>query len=139
MDRAAMFMLRDVDSKASGVFATCGLVTEKGSWQRKPSWYYLATMRKALKGMRFGGELPLGRNDVRVYRFDAVKGKAKAYAAWCPTREDKHVSFRLPVAAGAKRQISLADGRTEGISKPLPAGSFATLEVSETPVFVIVG
>ncbi|RYG19513.1 hypothetical protein EON82_21370 [bacterium] len=139
MDRAAMFMLRDVDSKASGVFATCGLVTEKGKWERKPSWYYLAAMRKALKGMRFAAEIPSRNHDVRIYRFDAVKGKAKAYALWCPSREDKRVSFQFSIGPGAKRQISLANGHAVGVSRPLPANSMVTIEVGETPTFVIVG
>jgi hypothetical protein len=138
MDRAAMFMLRDTDDKSSGVFATCGLVTVKGAWQKKPSWYYLATMRKVLKGMRFGAEVPSGDPNVRVYRFDGRK--AKAYAVWCPTREDKWITgYRLAVGPGTRQQVFLGNGRPEGVSKSLPSnGASVTLDVGEMPTFIFV-
>lgn len=137
VDRAAMFMLRDVDSKSTGVFGTCGLVEEKGSWKPKPSFFYVSALRHNLTGMRFGAEVPTGRADVKVYRFDGPK--SRAYAVWCPTSEDKHVAgFRLKLPARAARRVTFEPGKLNGVSRPLAskAGAFE-IDVSETPILVI--
>lgn len=138
VDRAPMFMLRDVESKSGGVFATCGLVGEKGNWKPKPSWFHLSALRTHLKGMRFGAEIATGRKDVRVYRFDAVRGKGTAYAVWCPTSEDKRVpGFRLPIAAKHATQIAFSDSDVKGVTTPLTvSGDAVSLNVSETPIIV---
>ncbi|MGV3617281.1 MAG: hypothetical protein ACO1SV_18290 [Fimbriimonas sp.] len=136
VDRAPMFMLRDVDSKGTGVFATCGIVREKGDWKPKPSWHHLVALRRHLKGMRFGAEVPSGRSDVRVYRFDG--GRESVYAVWCPTSEDKRVTdFRLDVRGGKATVVQFADTDPNGISRPVPvAADGIRLDVSETPVLV---
>lgn len=141
VDRSAMFMLRDVDSKGAGVFATCGLVTEKGQWQPKPAWYFLATMKKRLAGMCFAQEMPTGRKDVCVFRFTAEKGKSEAYAVWCPTSEDKHVGgFKLRVGRSGAGLVALKDKMAGGaVSTLAVTNGTVTLDVSETPVFVLVG
>ncbi len=138
VDRAAMFMLRDVDSKSTGVFGTCGLVGEKGSWKPKPSFFDVSALRYALKGMRFGAEVPTGRPDVRVYRFDGPK--SRAYAVWCPTSEDHRVEgFRLRLPTGSARQIVLGQGASQGVPRSLATQKGeAELAVSETPTLVVV-
>ena len=136
VDRAAQFMLRDVDSKGKGVFASCGLVSEKGTWQPKPSWFYVATLRHHL-----GAEVPSGRPDVRIYRFDAVRGAGHAFAVWCPTSEDKKVSgYRLPVPARKRRQVVFTNGQVKGVVRQLPgSGNSVSVDVGETPTLVMVG
>jgi hypothetical protein len=138
VDRAPMFMLRDVDSDNGGVFSTCGIVTEKGTWKPKPSWYHLAALRTHLKGMRFGEEIRSGDKDVRIYRFDAAKGKGTAYAVWCTTSEDKRIQgFRLKIPASKATHIAFSDTDAKGVLTPLAAkGGAVTLDVSETPVIV---
>lgn len=139
VDRAAMFMLRDVNSAGTGVFETCGLVTEKGRWEPKPSWFYTATLKKHLAGMRFGAAVSSGRDDVRIYRFDAEKGKTSAFIVWCPTSEDKHVSgFRLPLNSKNATKITFETGKAEGIPTPLRIENGALgLDVSETPIIIL--
>ena len=138
VDRAAMFMLRDTKSDGGGVFETCGLVTEKGQWNSKPSWYYLATLKRHLAGTHFAAEVPSGRADVRIYRFDALAGGGHVYAVWCPTSEDKHVGdYRFPRRLSSATAITLADRKPAGVSRPLPIhGGVLTLQVSETPLLL---
>ena len=69
IDRAAMFMFRDVKSDGGGVFETSGMVTEKGHWKPKPSYYYTATLKRRLAGIRYAGDIPSGNKDVLIYRF----------------------------------------------------------------------
>lgn len=143
VDRAAMFMLRDVNSAGAGVFETCGLVTEKGKWAPKPSWYYVATLKTRLAGMVYDSELPSGRPDVLIYRFRRLKpetGKpTTALAVWCPTSEDKHVAgYRLVLPGKSATLVRLTAGKASGSAASLAlTDGKATLEVSETPVLVL--
>jgi hypothetical protein len=134
VDRAAMFMLRDVKSTGGGVFETCGLVTEKGQWKPKPSYHAVAALRRTLAGYRFSGEVRSGNPDVRVYRFEKAAA-TPMFAVWCATSEDKHVlQFRLPVGGKTATVFVLADGAT---AKPLTVrDGYAMLDVSEVPVLV---
>ena len=138
VDRAAMFMLRDVKSDGGGVFETCGLVTEKGKWEPKPSWYYVATLKHHLTGMRYAGEVASGRPDVLIYRFRGAKEGTSVYAVWCPTSEDKHVAnYRFPQKVDNGTQVTLVNGKTEGSSQPLPIiNGVISLAVSETPILL---
>ena len=138
VDRAAMFMLRDTKSEGGGVFETCGLVTEKGRWEPKPSWYYLTALKHHLSNMRYAGEVASGQADVRIYRFDALTGKSRVYAVWCPTSEDKHIAaypFPLPVSSAST--VTLLAGKREGVSTSLLVQrGKVTLKVSEIPLLL---
>ncbi len=138
VDRAAMFMLRDVKSDGGGVFETCGLVTEKGKWEPKPSWYYIATLKHHLTGMRYTGEVASGRPDVLIYRFQGAKKGTSVCAVWCPTSEDKHVAnYRFPQKVDNATQVTLINGKTEGSSQPVQSANGAlSLTVSETPILL---
>jgi hypothetical protein len=140
VDRAAQYMLRDVNPQDGTKYSTSGLVTQKGEWKPKTSWYYTYTMKNRLAGMRFAGEVASGNPKVLIYKFKADKGNG-AYVVWCPTAENATVSnFALPVT-GAKTaiQVTLQNGETNGISAPLAiAANSVTLQVSEKPIFVMV-
>ncbi len=141
VDRAAMFMLRDVKSDGGGVFETCGLVTEKGKWEPKPSWYYVATLKHHLANMRFAGEVASGRPDVLIYEFQGTHKRESVYAVWCPTSEDKHIAgyhFPRKIAdTDHTAQITLTNGKTEGSSQPLRSeNGTLSLAVSETPILL---
>ena len=138
VDRAAMFMLRDVKSDGGGVFETCGMVTEKGKWEPKPSWYYVATLKHHLKGMRFVGEVASGRPDVLIYRFQGAQKGASVYAVWCPTSEDKHVeNYKFPLQVVGDTQIALVNGKPVGSLQPVREHEGRiVLTVSETPLLL---
>jgi len=138
VDRAAMFMLRDTKSEGGGVFETCGLVTEKGRWEPKPSWFYMATLKHHLSNMRYAGEVASGRADVRIYRFDAQTGSGRVYAVWCPTSEDKLVAaYPFPLSVHSATAVTLVAGKRDGVSTSLPVKQGkVTLEVSEIPLLL---
>ena len=139
IDRATMFMLRDVDSKGGGVFETCGLVTQKGEWKPKPSLFWLATLKSRLKGFRFAGDVATGRADVTALRF--TNGGRTVIALWCPTSEDKRVAgFRLPLpGARAATVVRFANDSVAGIvEKAALAGGAASIDVTEAPALVFV-
>lgn len=139
VDKAAMFMFRDVDSKGEGVFATCGMVTEKGQWTPKPSYYFIGTLKKRLTGMRFDREIPSGKPDVLIYRFAGAKGKA-AYAVWRSTSDDigsPHIS--VPVSAKAATLVQFTNDSLTGTASPLTlTQGNATVKAREKPIIIMV-
>lgn len=138
VDRAAMFMFRDVKSDGTGVFETCGMVTEKGQWKPKPSYYYIATLKNRLKGMRFASTIPSGRDHVRIYRFAGKSGYA--YLVWCDTSEDlkvPSVSFRVDGTTATK--VDFEDGKMDGVAVSIPVThGKISLEAREKPVIIII-
>jgi hypothetical protein len=138
VDRAAMFMFRDVKSDGGGVFETCGMVTEKGQWKPKPSYFYIATLKRRLAGMRFAGEVPSGIPDVLAYRFAGPAGKS-AYVLWRATSNDGRtpgVVLRLKGAAATR--VEFTAGSLDGTATPLSVrNGEITLEAREKPVLVL--
>jgi len=142
VDRAAMFMLRDVNPADATQFSSSGLVTEKGKWEPKASWYYIHTLRDRLAGMRFAGEQPSGNADVKVYRFQSTAGPGGAYVIWRPTSDGStlpHFTLAMSGKPGGATLVTLVKGKPGGAAIPLPlTGGRATLAVSERPVIVLV-
>jgi len=142
IDRAAMFMLRDVNAADATQFSSSGLVTEKEHWEPKASWFYVHTLRDRLAGMRFAGEMASGNAAVRVYRFKSASGPGGAYVVWRPTSDGSTLArFTLKTGGGATvaTLVTLVKGHPSGAATPLPlTGGRATLSVSERPVIVLV-
>ncbi len=142
VDRAAMFMLRDVNAADATQFSSSGLVTEKGKWEPKASWYYVHTLRDRLAGMRFASEQPSGNAAVKIYRFQSASGRSGAYVVWQPTSDGSTLA-RFSLVVGAKTAgatlVTLDKGKPRGAASPLLlTGNRATLAVSERPVIVLV-
>jgi len=141
IDRAQMFMLRDVDTEDPGKFNSSGLTgTTKDGHPPKPAWFHLAAMRRVLEGTRFEAEIPSGRAEVRIYRFRPA-GKTARYvdAIWCPTSEAKElVNFGYKVDAKTGTLLRLADGTVESRSSLLTLkDGEVTLTVTESPAFLV--
>lgn len=143
VDRAAMYMLRDVADNGSGVFQTCGLVSSKQSgWQPKPSWYYVYAMKNRLTGMRYSGEIASGNPNVWIYEFTHQANGSKAYALWCPTSNGTTVNnYAFSVGTGATnaKLVELVEGNIDGRESNLSVtNGTVNVNVSERPIFVIV-
>ena len=141
VDRAAAYMLRDVDPNSAIQFSASGLVTQKGEWKPKPAWYYVATLKTRLTGMRFAGEVPTGRPDVQVYKFLHGGSSAGAYVVWCPTSEAKTVPgyrLSLPAHATSATSVALTAGQAAGAAASLPIKAHGvSLDVAERPIIVL--
>ena len=141
VDRAAMFMLRDVDADDATQFSSSGLVTGKGKWEPKASWYYIHTLRDRLAGMRFAGEQPSGETGVKVYRFKSAAGAGGADVVWRTTSDGStsaHFMLAVGTKTGATSLVTLVKGEASGAASPLPlTAGRATVAVSERPVIVL--
>ena len=140
VDRAAQFMLRDVKTGGGGPFETSGLVTEKGQWKPKPSYYAIATLKNTLTGTKFQRDITTGNSDVLAMHF--AGNNRNITAVWCGTDTDKTVpNISLPVPTGRKiaTLIRYQTGSLIGISEPLSLSKSGTvtLTVSEKPLFIV--
>ena len=143
VDRAQLYMLRDVNAGNTVQYNSSGLTSEKwNQHQPKRSWYYVATLRHILRGTRFESEDPL-RQCQRAGLPIPLGGSAsrEVYAVWCPTSDSTEVKdFRLAVPdASAATLITLGPQSATGQAAPLAIedGKVA-FNVSEQPVFVTV-
>jgi len=143
IDKAHMYMLRDVDPNSSTQFNTSGLCSSRSTgMQPKPSWYYLYTLKTRLTGMRYSHEVSSGNSNVSIYKFIHDSQPMAAYVVWCPTSDGTVVNdFLLNLNASEinAMQVQLQAGSRFGVSSLLLVnGSKVSLNVSESPVIVMV-
>lgn len=142
VDRAQMFMLRDVDPNDPTWFASCGLVTAKGDWSPKTSWYYVHTLKNTLKNMRYIGEQESADPNLMIYKFKDVASDRGVYVVWAKTKQNYTVeNFALTLGAKATTAtlIQLVAGDKNGKSTAMAiADQKVNLTISERPVFLAV-
>jgi len=140
VDRAQVYMLRDVDPESVVQYDSSGLTSGKGEHKPKRAWYYVAALRNILRGTRFEAEIPSGDARVRIYRFRSDEASPRrVYAVWCPTGNETQVSrFSLDVPEPCTPTlIALEPGSAEGRRTPMAVeNGKVTVDVSERPVFV---
>ncbi|MDB5120324.1 MAG: hypothetical protein JWN56_1542 [Sphingobacteriales bacterium] len=140
VDRAQMYMFRDVDGASANWFASCGLVGPKGDWTPKKSWYYIYTLKNTLKNMVYSGEKPSGNRNVLIYKFKEADTQKQVYAVWARTSSAYNVKgfkIKLNDIFSTAQLISLIPGRIEGkVSTLNLKNNEVTVDVSERPVFI---
>ena len=139
VDRMTKFQLRD---EAEGVYYNSGLVTQKGSWNKKPAWYYTACMTNVLKNAYFAADMTkaTGETAYKNYFFiDKMNGDS-IYCLWSPTNEDKVLkNQKLTVPAGSYIYLTVPGEYAEGtVSKLKNDNGSVTLDIGETPVFLTI-
>lgn len=142
VDKAAMYMLRDVDPNSTTKFNTSGLCgSPSENWAPKPSWYYTYTLKNRLAGMAFDQEISSGNQNIRIYKFSSTDDSLSAYALWCPTSNQTTVEgFEFPLSPDGYQAllIELTDGNINGTETPLEiTNGKITLNISERPVIVL--
>ncbi|MEZ4886797.1 MAG: fibronectin type III domain-containing protein [Chitinophagales bacterium] len=142
IDKAQMFMLRDVNAADNTIFQSSGLTQSPANqWAAKPSWYYVYTMKNRLTGMTFDSEVTSGNPNVLIYKFTHPDGDA-AYVVWSPTADGTIVEdYDLSLAGGENQAVlvEMAEGDRDGTETALTINSGnVSVDVSERPVFVLV-
>lgn len=142
VDRAQMFMLRDVNPDDPTHFSTSGLVGPKGNWYPKKSWYYVSTLKKTLTNMVYAGEVKASDPNILIYKFKDVSGSKGAYAVWAKTTSNYTVNnFQLTLSGNPKsaKLVEMVPGDDDGVKKDLSiSGNKVTVNVSERPIFILV-
>lgn len=138
VDRLSMFMSRDTDG---GAYEDDGLVTKKGEWNKKPAWYYTATLKHVLTDMRFDSVISQ-TDQVYLYRFAGIQNSnQEVYALWSPTTDGSAIdAYSLHVGENVQATLlTLEDGEAQGVSRPLTVlEGKVTVCVTEKPVFICV-
>lgn len=144
IDRAAMYMLRDVNPNHALQFQTSGLVGNKDNgYMPKTAWYYVFTLKNRLMGMAFEREIPTENMAAKVYRFQHQKDNNRAaYVLWSPTNNGTIVqNFLLQLSEKERfaQLIELKKGDRDGLILPLEvnAEGQVQLELSERPILVL--
>ena len=133
-DRITKFQLRD---EGEGVYYNSGLVTQKGKWDKKLAWYYLACMNEALEDT----ELISADEGKEVYNYTFRRDAADetVNVVWSPTDSGKTVKD-VKLSADGKKYAYVTVPK-DGIAEGMTAGLIVkddciSLNATETPVFV---
>ncbi|ANH80455.1 hypothetical protein A8C56_05130 [Niabella ginsenosidivorans] len=142
VDRAQMFMSRDVNPNDKTWFSSSGLMGPKGDFTPKKSWYYVHTLKNVLQHMRYMGNQDTKDPNVLIYKFKDISSSKGAYVVWARTSRDyKAADFQVPVSSDTKeaRLITLLPGNAEGDTQNLTINKGSVyIDVSEKPVFIAV-
>ncbi len=143
-DRAMIFDLRDDCTDPScTTFASSGILENLiNNFKPKNAWYYVYTMKNVLTGMIYEEDLSTCQDLTcpRVYRFiDPQNANKRIYVVWSPTSTDTTYNYSLSLeGANTATLVKMGVPSIYGTSTAL-SGSNPTIEVTERPVFIIVG
>ncbi|MFN4083867.1 MAG: DNRLRE domain-containing protein [Bacteroidia bacterium] len=99
IDKAHWFQMNDRSSDTFQYVAqnTTGLFNTKYT-SRKPSWYYMKSMKETLKGSRFSKEIASGNSNINLYEFKTDNNDTIVYAVWCNTSNNTVVNnYKLKI------------------------------------------
>ncbi len=133
VDRVSKFQLRD---EGEGVYYDSGLVTQKGSWEKKEAWYYVSCMTDVLEFADFTADL--SADGVSRYRFTDRNTGEIIDCVWSPTNEDKVIAdYTLSVEGADYAYLTVPSEFAEGTTTAMEIqNGSVTLDVTETPVFI---
>lgn len=140
VDRALMYMSRDVNHKGSRKYTSSGLTREKwNNFAPKTSFYYVAAFHHLMKDYRFEKELPSGKAQVNLYRFRHVAGDSVVYALWSTTAQGRRME-NFPVAVPSEGRVQLLQLQKQAIYPRARLLSrykdSVRVPMSERPVFI---
>ncbi len=143
IDRAAMYMLRDVDPHDPTQYSTSGLTEcQDSSWRPKASWFYVSALRNRLWGMVYDQEVEIKGQKVKAYRFTMPNGRQSAYVLWSPTSEAVELNgVQLPLLEGEKKAglVRMKKGDVDGQWSDLTVlDGQVMVDVGERPVIIMV-
>jgi hypothetical protein len=140
VDRAQMYMLRDVDPNSNIWYSSCGIVGPKGDWKPKKSWYYVYSMKNILSNMRFAGEVVSTDENILIYKFKNFTSNEGVYVVWAKTASNyvkRNFRLTLDKNTSAAAKINLAFDSITGISSQLKINrGSVSFEVTERPSFI---
>ena len=142
IERSTMYMSRDTGGEnQTGKYATSGLTTQKGEWNKKPAWYGVYTLKNTLKGFKFK-EIVQQNENIYIYKFYNEETDEDCYVLWSPTEDGSKIdNYSLNIEKRAKAQLTvLKDDSETGEQTNLDIqNQSVSVNVTESPIFVKVG
>lgn len=150
-EKAFMFMATDGNSSNLTQYSSSGLFKDKSSgYEKKPSWYYLATMQNVLGDFVYSRIIAyaekVGENEVYCLEFVNPENNNKVYALWTrktysQTDNGATTSYQMNLEFIPKEAYSVFPGNFDkqgewvNIENP---GTIIDLNLTETPQFLVV-
>ncbi len=142
VDRAQMYMLRDINPESTKWYTSSGLIGPKGDWSPKKSWYYVYTLKNSLSNMVYIGEEASSDPNVLIYKFRNVSDSSGAYVVWAKTKINYTLpSYKLKLVGSPTlaKKNELTVGEINGTQSSLSIKeNGVTISVSERPVIILV-
>lgn len=112
IDRAFVYMLRDVSAESTVRYNSSGLTRELWhAHEPKVSWYYIAALRNALKGYFFKQKQSLDSPDIHAYTFVHRNSTDSIVIVWTSQEEQKNLAAD---AFAPKWIVELTDKQRSG-------------------------
>lgn len=150
-EKAFLFMDTDTDSKGLIQYATSGLLTDKATkYQKKMSYYYLATMQNILGKTEYSKAISYksmsGSNEIYCLEFNNPVTSEKVYALWTRIPNSKNdngtkVNYQLQPGLHIDKAYCVlpADKDMDGDTiTPKITDQAIELNLTETPQFVVI-
>ena len=150
-EKSFLFMDTDTDSKGLIQYSTSGLLTDKASaYQKKISYYYLATMQNILGNTEYSKTMTyktvVGTNEIYCLEFNNPLSSEKVYALWTRIPGSKNdngtkkpYQFNPGYKVDKAYSVIPVDKDMDGDTlTPVVADNMIELNLSETPQFVVV-
>jgi hypothetical protein len=149
-EKAFLFMDKDPDSDNTLQYSSSGIITDQASGlQKKPSFYYLATLQSTLGDAVFNRVISWRETagNSEVYCFEFINNNhEKIYALWTRVKNSKtdtgitqNYKFDMGYQPKYAHTILLKDKDLDGEKTNLNlTGSFVDLNLTETPQFLVI-
>ncbi len=138
LDRAHLYMLRDVNAENPNKYNSSGLRAEKwNSRAPKPSYAAIKSLLELLGDYHFVKQIPQSDQEVWLYEFQSKMEGKHIYAVWLGTDSAKQLfNYRLKLPASSAKVWELNDYfQWEQSSKNAEKGEIS-LTLSEKPIFL---
>tara|TARA_R110002050_G_scaffold51235_2_gene117927 strand:- start:9398 stop:11350 length:1953 start_codon:yes stop_codon:yes gene_type:complete len=138
LDRAHLYMLRDVNAPNPNKYNSSGLRAEK--WNKhapKTSYFALQSFLSLVGDYHFAKVLPQSDESVFVYQFDSQEGGSHIWAIWLGTESAKQLfNYALKVPATSVNVYQFAPSFLWEKSTQTSAEGTFKLKISEKPIFI---
>ena len=148
-EKAFMFMAADVNSTNAGQYSSSGLIKDSNSsYEKKTSYFYLATMQNVLGSTYYDGTVEYatksGNNEIYCLQFDDPGNNGKKYALWTRqtnSNQDNGTTTDYQLDIGNASTVysivpSNLDEDGDTVSVTLD-GTKVNLTLSEKPIYVV--
>ncbi|WP_372949462.1 T9SS type A sorting domain-containing protein [Mariniphaga sp.] len=149
--KAFMFMATDGNSSNLTQYSSSGLFKDRSSgYEKKPSWYYLATMQHVLGDFAYNRTIAyaqkVGGNEVYCLEFVNPETNEKVYALWTrqknsPADNGSVANYQLDLGFIPKEAYSVFPENLNEQGEWVPVenpGAQIDLRLTETPQFLVV-
>ena len=141
IDKAAMYMLADTPEGGANRFNTSGLLKrENESFEPKPSWFYIHTLKEHLSGMIFDTQVKDLKNGMIIQTYRHPEKNLTTDVVWLPDDKSGRNIFYQNVPKPDQfffRTISFANGKKFGeLSKISAHPGSVSLKAGEKPILI---